>query len=93
MPTSTTPNPSQRDRFGITQPDKVFVTTQYFRKKLVPLLGHALAWLIIALRQHCYWNRAPARSGRVLHGGADLTMPRRNQLTARRRLCCRSATA
>jgi hypothetical protein len=41
----------------ITQPDRVFVATQYFRKKWVPLLGHALAWLIIALRQHCYWNK------------------------------------
>ncbi len=41
----------------ITQPDKVFVATQYFRRNWVPRLGHALSWLIIALRQHCYWNK------------------------------------
>jgi len=41
----------------ITQPDKVFVATQYFRTRWVPLLGTALSWLIIALRQHCYRNR------------------------------------
>ena len=41
----------------IVQPDRVFVASQYFRKKWVPLLGHALAWLIIALRQRCYYNR------------------------------------
>jgi len=41
----------------IVQPDRVFVASQYFRKKWVPLLGHSLAWLIIALRQHCYYNR------------------------------------
>ena len=41
----------------IVQPDRVFVASQYFRRKWVPLLGPALAWLIIALRQRCYWNR------------------------------------
>lgn len=41
----------------IVQPDKVFVATQYFRQKWVPLLGPSLAWVILALRQHCYWNR------------------------------------
>jgi len=41
----------------ITQPDRVAVMTQYFRQNWVPRLGHSLAWLIIALRQHCYWNR------------------------------------
>lgn len=41
----------------IVQPDKIFVATQYFRKKWVPRLNSNLAWLIIALRQHCYWNR------------------------------------
>lgn len=41
----------------IVKPDKVFVATQYFRTRWVPLLGPSLAWLIIALRQHCYWNR------------------------------------
>ena len=41
----------------IVKPDKVFVATQYFRKRWVPLLGPALGWVIIALRQHCYWNK------------------------------------
>jgi hypothetical protein len=41
----------------ITQPDKVFVASQYFRRKWVPRLGTTLAWVVIALRQHCYSNR------------------------------------
>ncbi|HEX9925725.1 MAG TPA: hypothetical protein VGD99_23925, partial [Anaerolineae bacterium] len=41
----------------IVKPDRVFVATQYFRKKWVPLLGTSLAWVIISLRQHCYWNK------------------------------------
>ncbi|HIC95823.1 TPA: XRE family transcriptional regulator, partial [Candidatus Bipolaricaulota bacterium] len=41
----------------IVQPDRVFVASQYFRRKWVPLLGPSLAWLIIALRQRCYYNR------------------------------------
>lgn len=41
----------------IVKPDRVFVATQYFRKKWLPLLGASLAWVIVALRQHCYWNR------------------------------------
>lgn len=41
----------------IVKPDKVFVATQYFRKRWVPLLGPALGWVITALRQHCYWNK------------------------------------
>jgi hypothetical protein len=41
----------------IVKPDRVFVATQYFRQKWVPLLGHSLAWVIIALRQHCYWSK------------------------------------
>jgi AraC-like DNA-binding protein len=41
----------------IVKPDRVFVATQYFRKKWVPLLGASLAWVIISLRQHCYWNK------------------------------------
>jgi len=42
----------------IVKPDKVFVATQYFRKRWVPLLGPALGWVITALRQHCYWNKS-----------------------------------
>lgn len=41
----------------IVKPDRVFVATQYFRKKWVPLLGPSLSWVIMALRQHCYWSR------------------------------------
>ena len=41
----------------IVKPDKVFVGTQYFRRRWVPLLGPALSWVITALRQHCYWNK------------------------------------
>jgi hypothetical protein len=41
----------------IVQPDRVFVATQYFRTRWVPILGPALGWLILALRQRCYWNR------------------------------------
>jgi len=42
----------------LVKPDKVFVATQYFRLRWVPLLGPALSWVIIALRQHCYWNKS-----------------------------------
>ena len=31
----------------IVKPDRVFVATQYFRKKWVPRLGTSLAWVII----------------------------------------------
>jgi hypothetical protein len=41
----------------LVKPDKVFVASQYFRQRWVPLLGPTLAWVIIALRQHCYWNK------------------------------------
>jgi hypothetical protein len=41
----------------LTKPDRVFVASQYFRKRWVPLLGPTLAWIIIALRQHCYTNK------------------------------------
>lgn len=42
----------------LVKPDKVFVGTQYFRRRWVPLLGPALAWIIVALRQHCYWRKS-----------------------------------
>lgn len=45
------------DHSRITKPDRVFVGTQYFRNKWVPLLGGPLAWIIIELRQRCYFNR------------------------------------
>ncbi|RME51220.1 MAG: hypothetical protein D6796_01430, partial [Caldilineae bacterium] len=40
----------------IVQPNKVYVGWQYFRLKWVPLLGHALAWLVVFLRRNCYWD-------------------------------------
>lgn len=41
----------------IVQPNKVHVGWQYFRLQWVPLLGHALAWIIIVMRRHCYWDQ------------------------------------
>lgn len=34
----------------IVSPDDKYVGTQYFRLKWVPLLGHLLAWMVVALR-------------------------------------------
>jgi hypothetical protein len=42
----------------IIQPNKIHVGWQYFRLEWVRLLGHALAWVIIYLRRHCYWDEA-----------------------------------
>jgi hypothetical protein len=42
----------------IIQPNKNYVGWQYFRLEWVRLLGHALAWVIIYLRRHCYWDEA-----------------------------------
>ncbi|MEM7033334.1 MAG: hypothetical protein AAF629_27520 [Chloroflexota bacterium] len=41
----------------IVQPDRVCVITQYFRTQWMPRLNPRLAWLIVNLRQHCYWNK------------------------------------
>jgi DNA-binding XRE family transcriptional regulator len=41
----------------IVKPDVVFQGTQYFRRKWVPLLGPVLSWIVVNLRQRCYWNR------------------------------------
>lgn len=30
------------------------ITTQYFRRRWLPLLGHALAWLVVVARSHCF---------------------------------------
>ena len=40
----------------IIQPNKVYVGWQYFRMEWVRLLGHTLAWLVIYLRRHCFWD-------------------------------------
>lgn len=42
----------------IVQPNKIYVGWQYFRLEWVRLLGHALAWVVIYLRRHCYWDEA-----------------------------------
>ena len=44
-------------RAALLKPDRVFVSSQYFRRNWLPLLGPTLAWLIIDLRQRCYFNR------------------------------------
>ncbi len=41
---------------AIVQPEKVFSVTRYFLDHWWPILGPAQAWLIIALRQRCFWN-------------------------------------
>jgi hypothetical protein len=40
----------------IVEPDKVFVGTQYFRRKWLPLLGRTAWLLILELRQRCYYR-------------------------------------
>jgi len=40
----------------IVRPDDGFWASNYFRTKWVPLLGHRLAWLIIALRRRCHYS-------------------------------------
>ncbi len=42
----------------IVQPNKLYVGWQYFRLEWVRLLGHALAWIIIYLRRHCFWDES-----------------------------------
>lgn len=41
----------------IVQPERIFAVTDYFRRYWVPLLKPGPAWLIVALRQRCYWNQ------------------------------------
>ena len=42
----------------ILRPDQIYISSQYFREKWVPLLGATQAWLITVLRRHCYQNKA-----------------------------------
>lgn len=42
---------------SIVKPDKVMVSTQYFRREWWPRLGPTLSLLIMELRQRCYWNK------------------------------------
>jgi hypothetical protein len=55
----------------VVQPDRVFVASQYFRRKWVPLLGADLAWLILAMRQRCYWNKKTGEVRNVLLASQD----------------------
>ena len=41
----------------IVEPDRVFVGTQYFRERWLPLLGRTAWLLILELRQRCYYDR------------------------------------
>jgi len=41
----------------IVQPERIFAVTQYFRRYWVPKLKPGPAWLVVALRQRCYWNQ------------------------------------
>jgi hypothetical protein len=56
----------------LVKPDVVFVASQYFRRRWVPLLGPTLAWIIIALRQHCYWNQKKESRKSQKHAKEDL---------------------
>lgn len=38
------------------QPERIFAVTDYFRRYWVPLLKPGPAWLVVALRQRCFWN-------------------------------------
>jgi len=40
----------------IVQPERIFAVTDYFRRYWVPLLKPGPAWLVVALRQRCFWN-------------------------------------
>jgi len=47
----------------IVEPDNVFVGTQYFRRKWLPLLGRTAWLLILELRQRCYYKpNEPSKS-------------------------------
>lgn len=41
----------------ITRPTRIALTTHYFRTEWVTQLGATNAWLIMALRSRCYWNK------------------------------------
>lgn len=41
----------------ITQPSRIALATHYFRTEWVHTLGPTNAWLIMALRSRCYWNK------------------------------------
>ena len=41
----------------ITRPTRIALATHYFRTEWVSHLGATNAWLIMALRSRCYWNK------------------------------------
>ena len=41
---------------AIARPQRIFSVTRYFVERWVRLLGPGRAWLVVALRQTCYWN-------------------------------------
>lgn len=41
----------------IVQPERVFAISHYFRRHWLPLLKPGPAWLVVALRQRCFWNK------------------------------------
>ena len=55
----------------ITRPTRIALATHYFRTEWVPQLGATNAWLIMALRSRCYWNK---ESGEVRDTCAMSTM-------------------
>ncbi len=40
----------------IVRPDRKYTISHYLRTHWAPLLGAARVWLIVALRQRCFWN-------------------------------------
>jgi hypothetical protein len=40
----------------LVRPERIFAVTDYFRRYWVPLLKPGPAWLVVALRQRCFWN-------------------------------------
>jgi len=41
----------------IVQPERVFAISHYFRNHWLPLLKPGPAWLVVGLRQRCFWNQ------------------------------------
>jgi len=67
VPSRLADEPALRQAFAdaqahITQPTRIALTAHYFRTAWVPQLGATNAWLIMALRSRCYWNK---ESGQV----------------------------
>jgi hypothetical protein len=47
---------SSRLHNTLTHPEHVYIGNQYFRLNWLPILGPALASLVVNLRARCYWN-------------------------------------